>query len=231
MLFGSALFSPLEAQVIHFSTAQVAGESNQFLAGGVYWNKLVSNSVGERVSNAVDKNNLLTGVKWTTDIRFGQWFNNGPAVSTEGYPTQISQNGMFLNKDGSTNYPSTQFTISGLTPGGEYELTFYGSMRAGDATFPTRSLDIEVTARDGVRSGVLTELASSTQPAEAVLSMGNVFARNDGTLVFNMEVSNGFMRGNLNALTIVAVPEPGALVLLALGAGGWVLLRRRTQRS
>lgn len=144
---------------------------------------------------------------------------------------QINSGGaLVLNPDG----VGTQISVGGLTMnGGIISLGLDGSsfqnLLVGTAASisGTNIINLTVLASTAVPTGTYTLIADAAGGLSGTFEFGN--GSTTGTLTVGSNTYMGTLHDSANALTlsVSAVPEPTAVALLAIGAMGLLLIRRR----
>ena len=201
---------------------------------------------------ALTNNSVLNG--WTSGLTDGNavvepgWQAAGcfycspgyPAASFSGaLPASSPDGGNFVFSDANYHNSVIQQTISGLTPGAKYTLTFYDGLSEAAFT-PANGLSGPITAHWNVSLGgpvqstptlsangatgvnapwTLRSLTFKAGAATEVLSFLAVAPAGDPPLLLLDGVT----------LDAAAVPEPGTLALMLAGAGVLALATRRAR--
>lgn len=100
-------------------------------------NSITSETVGEKVSDAIDGNGDATGISFTINDEFqGQSDNGGdfPGGNPWGIPTSVARDCFFSN-----SVTPADITIAGLVEGQAYQIGF-ASYRSGSGDFSTEFL-------------------------------------------------------------------------------------------
>ncbi len=185
---------------------------------GNWWNRPTTWGVGTW-SNLVDTENHATAISYQTTAMFSSYTSGPASGDLLDYPDFVSQNSFVAT----THSPAGRF--SGLDSTKTYTITFYAAQNL--TNFVTQQgLDITVTG-ESTASGSLLLTGPVGQAAYSELTFENLRPAEDGTLSIAYTIASGFSRGTLNAISITAIPEPGAVLL---GIGGLVMLvsiRRR----
>ncbi len=144
---------------------------------------------------------------------------------------QINSGGaLVLNPDG----VGTQISVGGLTMnGGIISLGLDGSsfqnLLVGTAASisGTNIINLTVLASTAVPTGTYTLIADAAGGLSGTFELGN--GSTTGTLTVGSNTYMGTLHDSANALmlSVSAVPEPTAVALLAIGAMGLLLIRRR----
>lgn len=177
---------------------------------GDVWNNLGASGTSVALKNPAGSASALTltwsGSAWTVD----------PGLENGFYGTPYGRlmNG-YLYTSGTSS-----LTLSGLTPGMDYNLYLYS-----EADVDGRRLTIDV---NGV--GATTAASVKTEgifiAGQNYLSLG-VRANGSGNLVIAYSVGSGD-EANLNGFQLTAVPEPATTTLVVAGALGALALWRRS---
>jgi hypothetical protein len=215
---------------------------------GNHWNSVAFGFVG----NLVDTTGSATAIDWTPNgLGDTDSFNSlvGATTSPDPTATELSNaetilNGgsigdfgvaeaaidFFVSNNGTTDVG--RFQIQQLTPGQEYDLSFYGARQFTNANTQTRYSvfddssytnllgSVTVTHGDGGSNGNITDVGTIS---------GLIGPSNANNIFYvQFEGVNTSTAGYINAMSITAVPEPSTYALLAgVLALGLIVLRRR----
>ncbi len=209
---------------------------------GHFWNSI---GPGAFVTNMVDINNNPTTIDLGFDTSVGTDSFNGPAGVTSNPPTaaEIAATDIdaaalgnlgvkeaafdFAASPGGANNRA-RFQIQQLDPTKRYTLTLFGSHKfsTDDATLYSIYSDNTYTTTVGTASLNVQQPGSAhLHNRDQVATISNLAPQASDILYVEFVGAAGGL-GYLNAIQIVAIPEPSAILLLATGAG-LVLVRRR----
>jgi hypothetical protein len=163
--------------------------------------------------------------------------NNGdwqPAAGGVTGADLITLLGSFTYSGNGANSPSAQtFTLSGLTPGTQYDTRLY--IRTWDTEASGRPINLTFTNGAEVNTTAVMEDRPNIVGLPAVHSayyLSYAFTAQGSDLAINaaVDAAGGANSGSfhLYALTNEVVPEPGSLVLAAMGLMGLWAVRRRS---
>ncbi len=204
-LKGSFAPGPLPVQSLLFDFG--SGDTGFPTAGR--WNNVTTVGTGLKIADAIDS--LLgqpTGVKLSITDDFNE-INKAGVVSYEaGFPTTAQQDSFVLKRPDQNN-TTAQILLEGLNPGLLYNFTFFGSRALGG---PTGYKAFEVQIGDQI---ALLENEGNT--ANTVTLYG-IKPDSLGRVYIDFRLPANAQYGYLGVMEVMAfVPEPSAVVLLALG--------------
>ncbi len=207
---------------------------------------LVTNGSFELTTASTTTTFLFAGVSDWTNSDIGEalvqpsWFTNGylfPGVGLAGpFPQTSPDGGNFVLSDGDYHHSPIWQTITGLTPGDSYQLTFYQAL--AQDTEPNVTVPGPVTGQWQVSLGASVQFSplmsanGATPTISSWQSESMTFTAQNASEVlsfFSVGTGDPPMVG-LDGISLVdTTPEPGAIWLMGLGAAlfAWKLNSRR----
>ena len=205
------------------------------------------------ITSTWDCTNASTCVvpNWST-LDYGQivvlpsWFTNGylfgpspPVVGVAGpLPASSPDGGNFVFSDADYHNAAITQTISGLSPGGKYKLSFYQALAQDTELFVTTpgpvSAQWQVSFGSSTQTTPLMNADGSTLTISnwALQNMTFVAGASSQVLSFLAIGAGAPPLAGLDGISLTAVPEPGSAVMLLMGllSGGFLYRRTRWQR-
>jgi hypothetical protein len=207
-------------------TNNTAASPSQATAGTLpYW------STGTNTSgiNCLEVNNPLS----TTMC--GSTYMNGSNVATFWvYPGVSPNGGNSLAADSAATYANAiSQSVSGLTVGQTYNLTFYQAGAQQNGFSGTTTDQWQVTFGSSTQDSTLMHVASESDVAWNSQSMLFTASATTQTLTF---MALGTPNSDppfalLDGVSLISVPEPASIALLGFGIAGVAGLRRRRSRA
>ncbi len=183
------------------------------------WNNVLSASPNGTIS-LLDETGASTGWDFTTE-NMGSFNANGSDSTPSGiFPTAVTTTSLEVLLAG-VGTPVEFATLTGLTPGQEFNFRFYGS-KDGAAN---NTADMTITGSNALTSAPWSAPSNSGP----VLSLDGILADSSGEISFSMTqlTGNSQDRNFIGVLEITQVPEPSTFALFAGAALGLVARRRR----
>ncbi|WP_425399536.1 PEP-CTERM sorting domain-containing protein [Aeoliella sp.] len=118
---------------------------------------------------------------------------------------------------------NARFQVQGLDPSKTYDLTFFGSHKYNNNNTTTYSLH-DVGFVNQFESVDLVVGVNELHNRDMTATLSGVSPQPDGILYVQS-------LGYINAMSVTAVPEPGAIALLAGGCGLLAIVARRRKRA
>lgn len=159
----------------------------------LYWNNIVSPSLGQTIANLVDNEGNSTGISIVTSDAFGGINTVGPSATTTDFniPASASQNSLWGNA-GDTfqglNEPTAGLNLSGLNVDKEYDFHF---LSARSSVADNRETTFTVA---GGNEGSATINASNNTSNMATVA--GIKPKEDGTISIN--IGPGANNNNIN---------------------------------
>jgi len=228
---------PITVLAAVFAMAALTGTANA---------SLVTNGSFEISSVSTTTTFLYAGVSgWNNSdigeaLVFPSWYTSGyifPGVGLAGpFPQTSPDGGNFVLSDGDYHHSLIWQTITGLNPGDPYDVTFYQAL--------AQDTEPNVTVPGAVTGQWEVSLGASVQYSPMMYASGitpSISPWQSETMTFTAqnatEVLGFFSIGTgdpplvgLDGVNLSpSAPEPGAIVMIGLGAGllGWKLYTRR----
>lgn len=206
------------AQTVQINLGYLPGLPNQYEENGVWWNKL-STWGTTSPSSLYTVDNDLAGMTWATQVAFTGHSSAAFGSSVYEYPQSVTDSSFYL-----LGSATAQVVIAGLQSDREYDLIFYGNIRAVAAQ---RGMTISVQGEGESFSGDLLLTGTSSSSDETEVIFNNIRPDVGGILTLTFSVAEGYDRGVINALTIHSIPEPALGVFgFAGGLLVWVIRKR-----
>lgn len=216
------------------TTVAAAAVATMLLAGGADAAPISGTFVGANTGNTTAQG----GGTWASaGNAAGHWWDQSGGVAAIGAYSIVGINdsgGFNLGNAGDVGIVTT---ISGLTPGAQYDVNFIwsgvwgwsNSFQGMNVGFDPGSTTI-LPGKDGVPFGSWVDEPSNTSSMKVWEDLiGTATADAGGNIevyVNNVQPSGSYTSlQSYNGLSYTLVPEPGSLALL--GLGGFALLRRR----
>jgi hypothetical protein len=168
----------------------------------------------------------------------GLWAQGANGATTNSPVPNSPTGGNFVAFDGDTAYnASISQTITGLTPGGTYQLSFWQGAAQQNGTTGATTEQWSVTfANQTQNSTVMNDVSHGWVNWNKQVMTFTVSAQSTGTEVLSF-LSQGTPGGEppvvlLDGVSLVAAPEPQTYGLVALGLAGipWIMRKRRSVR-
>ena len=204
--------------------------------GGYVCSQVSNSSCGSRVTSwsATCGTNGCTGGGTPTSILFpgtnGSAFNGNIGVYSV---TNAPLGGNMLADDGDPQYSSAlSQTITGLTPGHTYALTFYQAAAQQNGLTGATTENWKVTLGSSVQQSAVMNNASKgfvpwtkqTLTYTATLATAVLTFLSQGTPAGEPPIS---LLANVSLVDATVIPEPAALSLLGAGLFGLMVARRK----
>jgi hypothetical protein len=231
VIVGAAVSAQAETVLIDFG-------SNTSFRGASVVNPDVNGNSWNSMQPGLFYSNLLdtTGAATTIDFGFstpvGTDSFNGPAgvtANTPLTPAEIAAAdidtaalGNMGIKEAAVDFAAevnTRFEIQELDPAKVYDLSFFGSHKFSTDDATRYSIYSDNTYTNVVATGTLnvqTPGSPNLHNRDTILTLSNIAPQTSNILYVQFTGANGGT-GYLNALRIVAVPEPATLSMLAVG--------------
>lgn len=188
------------------------------------WNNVTTVGTGLKINGALNSLGQATAVRLSITDDFDSVNASGELSNDAGFPTAAQRDSFVLRAAGPVN-ATGRILLEGLDPTLLYDFTFFGSRRASDAPAGTLATEFQI--------GSLVATLDNRGNTQNVATLWNVQPDAAGTVLIDVRLPAGAAFAYLGAMQVTAVvPEPGAALLLGLGAVGTapLVLRRRRER-
>jgi hypothetical protein len=224
LTLGLTLAVPADAQVL-IDFGNTATTTSSTGNPGYYWNNITS---GGTIS-LIDITNASSGISVTATGFGGFSASGGIAIPTPGGMTGTAATEFGgLQQNAATDYifgtgtNTGTLTFSGLTAGVTYEFTIFSARNTAGNFLTDFALNGGVAPATGQVNAQFNSSSVVVLSAQAVGTTLSITAKNN-----NVGGGNFY----INAVEVVAVPEPASLTMVGAGAFGALCLTRRRSRS
>ncbi len=200
---------------------------------GNHWNSVWA---GAFYPNIVDIDGNATPIDFGFSSDGGNDSFNGPAGVTSIPPTAAEIAATDIDAAALGNlgvkeavmdfYVNSRFQIQQLDPTKRYNITFFGSHKFNNDNTTRYTIYTDDTFTTPVASADLLVGVDNAHNRDQTVTISNLAPQASNILYVGFAGANGG-NGYLNALQITAIPEPGAMLLLACGTALIFAVRRR----
>jgi len=182
---------------------------------GAFWNALdIGANLGPiRTSDSISSLKLIDGTTTTvTGFNMSGSGTDGYQAFRSGDPNAVRDDVVFL-VDGVGFVATMSWEVTGLTPGGSYDLRLFGQSENGN---PNNDADFTISNTGG-----------TTINTDDVAVFNSIIADGSGKIVGTLGHTGGASSWSGFEIQGTFIPEPATMSLLAMGGIGVLLKRRR----